>query len=176
MLTITRSGRLAEIWWSVCISKSHRRLCLIFLEGFLVVHIPFVRMVKFKFLAQLTVNHPSHPVVGVNFGELILMLYSHDTTIRIYIYIYIYGNKINNNDERTHFFRKNIPLTLHSKGLRKGYVWEVSWRRNRLQHIDPPVPLTIAALLFSFCWAAQPEVLRAKALCMELVLAALNWN
>ena len=40
-----------------------------------------------------------------------------------------------NNDEWTHFFRKNIPLTLYSKGLRKGYVWEGSWRLNKLQHI-----------------------------------------
>ena len=24
-----------------------------------------------------------------------------------------------------------------AKGLRKGYVWEVSWRLNKLQHIDP---------------------------------------
>ena len=24
-----------------------------------------------------------------------------------------------------------------AKGLRKGYVWEVSWRLNKLQHIEP---------------------------------------
>ena len=29
---------------------------------------------------------------------------------------------------------------------------------------------------FSFCWAAQPGVLRAKALCWELVLSASNCN
>ena len=40
----------------------------------------------------------------------------------------------------------------------------------------PPVPLTIAALLFSFFWAAQPEILRAQALCWELVLTASNCN
>ena len=34
-----------------------------------------------------------------------------------------------------------------AKGLRKGYVWEVSWRLNKLQHIDLPVPLSLAALL-----------------------------
>ena len=32
-----------------------------------------------------------------------------------------------NNDERTHFFRKNIPLTLYSKWLRKGYTWYPRW-------------------------------------------------
>ena len=40
----------------------------------------------------------------------------------------------------------------------------------------PAVPLTIAALLFSFCWAAQPGVLRAQALCWELILTASNCN
>ena len=30
LLTITRSGRLAEIWWSVCILKSQRSLCISF--------------------------------------------------------------------------------------------------------------------------------------------------
>ena len=30
-----------------------------------------------------------------------------------------------------------MSLTLYSKGLRKGCAWEVSWRLNRLQHIDP---------------------------------------
>ena len=30
LLTITRSGHLAEIWWSVCISRSHRILCVSF--------------------------------------------------------------------------------------------------------------------------------------------------
>ena len=31
----------------------------------------------------------------------------------------------------------------------------------RLQHIDPQIPPSLAALLFSFCWAAQPGTLRA---------------
>ena len=40
----------------------------------------------------------------------------------------------------------------------------------------PLVPLTIAALLFSFWWAAQPGFLRSQALCWELVLTTLNCN
>ena len=52
LLTITWFGRLAEIRWSVSISKSYRILCVSFSrDGFWVVHIPFVRMVEFKFLA-----------------------------------------------------------------------------------------------------------------------------
>ena len=30
MLIIIRSGRLAEIWWSICISKSQRSMCVSF--------------------------------------------------------------------------------------------------------------------------------------------------
>ena len=36
---------------------------VILLDRFWVVHIPFVRMVKFKFLAQFPVDHLAHPVV-----------------------------------------------------------------------------------------------------------------
>ena len=36
-----------------------------------------------------------------------------------------------------------------AKGLRKGYVWEVSWRLNKLQHIDPQIPPSLAVLLSS---------------------------
>ena len=34
-----------------------------------------------------------------------------------------------------------------SHTLFKRVVWEVSWRLNRLQHIDPQVPLSLTALL-----------------------------
>ena len=40
----------------------------------------------------------------------------------------------------------------------------------------PLVLLSLAALLFSFCWAAQPGVLRVQTLCWELVLTASNYN
>ena len=53
LLIIIRSGLLAEIRWSVCVSKSHRSLCV---DWCWVLHIPFVRMVKFKFLAHLPVD------------------------------------------------------------------------------------------------------------------------
>ena len=53
-MIITRPGRLAEIRRSVCISKSKRGLCLSFSRTrFWAVLIPFVRMVKFQYLAQL---------------------------------------------------------------------------------------------------------------------------
>ena len=37
---------------------------LIFQGGFWVVHIPFVRMVKFKLLAQFPVDHLANPVMS----------------------------------------------------------------------------------------------------------------
>ena len=68
---IIRSGLLAEIRWSVCISKSHGSLCAsFFLDNCWVLHIPFVGMIKFKILAHLPVDHLSHPVGS----SLILLL------------------------------------------------------------------------------------------------------
>ena len=54
-LTITRSGRLAEIKRFVCISKSQIILCIL-QDGFLVAPI-LVRIVKFKFLALFPADH-----------------------------------------------------------------------------------------------------------------------
>ena len=65
-----------------------------------------------------------------------------------------------NNDERTHFFRKYTSHTsfeMVAKGLRKGYVWEVSWRLNILT----PSFFVFSSTSFLFCWAAQSGVLRA---------------
>ena len=62
-------------------------------------------------------------------------------------------------NERTHFFIKNIPITLYSrKGCERvdvGYVWEVSWRRGQTAAYWPKVLLTITALLSHLGWAAQ---------------------
>ena len=68
LLIIIRSGLLAEIRWSVCMLKSHRSLCVIFSDRCLVVHMPFVCMVKFEFLAHL-------PVITLP-SQLCLVLYS----------------------------------------------------------------------------------------------------
>ena len=66
-----------------------------------------------------------------------------------------------NNDKRTQLFRK-IYLSLYSKGLRKGYVWEVSWRLNRDSNILTPSSSVFSSISFSFCWAAQPGTLRSQ--------------
>ena len=62
---IIRSGLLAEIRWSVCTSKSHRSLCVSFSRtGAKLCIIPFVGMVKFKFLVPFSVDHLANPIVS----------------------------------------------------------------------------------------------------------------
>ena len=73
LLTITRSGCLGRIWWSVWISKSQNLVHFILQDGFWVVHIPLVQMVKFQFLAHFSVDH--FPI------QLCLVLYSFCTNL-----------------------------------------------------------------------------------------------
>ena len=69
---ITRSGRLAEIGGiSLHLKIPEEFVCLVLHDRCWVVHIPFVRMVKFKLLAQFPVDHLAQPVVY----SLILFLY-----------------------------------------------------------------------------------------------------
>ena len=70
LLIVISSGHRAEIRWSACMSKSHSNLCLILHIRCWVVHIPFLRMVKFKLLAQLPVDYFPH------FTQSCLVLYS----------------------------------------------------------------------------------------------------
>ena len=72
LLIIIRSGLLGEIRWSVCMSKTHRSLCVSFSRtGAVFVHTPLVGMVKSKFLAHFPVDHLAHPVVS----SLVLFLW-----------------------------------------------------------------------------------------------------
>ena len=61
LLTITRSGHLAEIWWSVCISKSQRSLCVSFYRIDSGLYI-FVRWSNLNFLQNsLCITLPTQP-------------------------------------------------------------------------------------------------------------------
>ena len=75
-----------------------------------------------------------------------------------------------------HFFRKIYLSHFILERVDIGYVRGVSWKRNRLQHIDP-----------KFLWLQQHFFLvllecstgghrRPQALCLELVLTASNSN
>ena len=84
-------------------------------------------------------------------------------------------------NERTnsHFFiKKNTSHTLFSKGLRKGWCWlcvrgELETERDC--HILTPSSSDHGSTSSSFCWAAQPWVLRAQALCLEQVLTPVSY-
>ena len=83
LLTITWSGRQANVRWSVCIKRSQR----IFLDGFWVVHIPPVHMVEFQFFAQFSVDHLPHLVVyGLMFFLVVICYFrwSRDQSFRLY--------------------------------------------------------------------------------------------
>ena len=75
LLIITKSGRLAEIRWSICISKPtpEEFVSSILQESFWVMHIPFVLMVKFKLLAVIRVTglcFTLHFWINDNFGAI----------------------------------------------------------------------------------------------------------
>ena len=99
------------------------------------------------------------------------MLYS---LIQLYVYIYTRGNKINNNDERTHFRKIYI-----SHFIWKGYErvmcerWVGDWPKTATYWL--PVLLSFAALLSRSAGLLNrgPE---DPALCWELVRTASNCN
>ena len=67
--------------------------------------------------------------------------------------------------KKTQFFRKiylSHFIRNGTKGLRKGYVWEVNWRLNKDSNILTPSSSGYSSTSFSSCGAAQPEALRAQ--------------
>ena len=66
----------------------------------------------------------------------------------------------------TRFFRKiylSHFIRNGTKGLRKVYVWQVSWRLNKDCNIStPPSSSGYGSASFSSCGAAQPGALRAR--------------
>ena len=98
--------------------------------------------------------------------------------IHIQQYTYTCRNKINNNDERTHFFRK-IYLILYSKWLRKGYErvmferWVGDWTNC---NILTPSSFVFSSTSFSFCWAAQSGCWGPIAFCWVLVLSTASYR
>ena len=97
--------------------------------------------------------------------------------IQLYV-TYTCGNIINNNDERTHFFRKIYLSHFIRKGyerVAKGLCMRGELETEQTATYWPPVPLSLAALLShsAGCSIGGPE---GPALCWELVLTALNCN
>ena len=98
--------------------------------------------------------------------------------IRIQLYIYTCRNIINNNDERTHFFRKIYLSHFIRKGCErivKGLCVRGELETEQTATYWPQVPLSLAAplLILLGCSTGGPE---GPALCWELVLTASNCN
>ena len=80
--------------------------------------------------------------------------------IHIKLYTYTCGSKINNNDKRTHFFRKIYLSHFIRKGCER--VKCERWVGDRTNcNILTPNSSVFSNTSFSFCWAAQSGVLRA---------------
>ena len=87
-----------------------------------------------------------------------------------------------NNDERTHFFRKKLPLILYSKWLRKDCerVTKGLCVRGELETEEtatywPPVPLSLAALLSRSAGLLNRGSWGPIALCWVLVLSTASY-
>ena len=83
--------------------------------------------------------------------------------IHIQLYTYTCRNKINNKDERTHFFRKIYLSHFIRNGCERVMCerWVGDWTNC---NILTPSSFVFSSTSFSFCWAAQSGVLRAHSL------------
>ena len=99
------------------------------------------------------------------------MLHSHN---HIQPYPYTWGSKINNNDERTHFFRKIYLLHFIRNGCERVMCerWVGDWTNC---NILTPSSFVFSSTSFSFYWAAQPGALRANSPLLGLVLSTTSY-
>ena len=98
------------------------------------------------------------------------MLYSHNH------YTYTCRNKINNNDERTHF-RKIYLSHFIRKGCERVMCERCVGDRTDCNILTPSSSV-FSSNSFSFCWGAQPRVLRAQPSAVSwfsLPRTATNW-
>ena len=95
-----------------------------------------------------------------HFPTFEILLHSHKQ-----LYTYTCRNIVNTimTSEHTSLekYTSHTLFEMVAKGLRKVYEWQVSWRLNKLQHIDPSSS-GYSSTSFSSCGAAQPGALRAQ--------------
>ena len=73
----------------------HNFECLIFQDGFLVEHIPFVRWVKFKLLAEFPKNYHPHPVVlRLILSLLLFAIFVYYVIDRFHIFYYFFSSRV----------------------------------------------------------------------------------
>ena len=104
------------------------------------------------------------------------------TTIYNYTHIHAETKSTIMTNEHTSLkkYTSHTLFKMVAKGLRKGFVWEVSWRLNKDCNILTPSSFVFSSTSFSFCWAAQSGVLRAHspllgAGSLNSILSPTNW-
>ena len=80
-----------------------------------------------------------------------------------------------NNDERTPFSRKRYLSHYIRNGCERVMFERVSWRLNKLQNIDPKIPLPLAALLSRSAGLLSRRSWGPIALCWVLVLSKASY-
>ena len=105
------------------------------------------------------------------------MLHSH--IIHIQLNTYTCGNKINHNDERTHFFRKIYLSHFIRNGCERVMCerWVGDWTNCNILTSSSFVFISTS---FSFCWAAQSGVLKVHSPLLGAgsiysILSPTNW-
>ena len=109
------------------------------------------------YYSQFQTNTLILPVLG--YIVTLLLLHSHNH-IHIQLYTYTCGSKINNNDERTQFFRKIYLSHFIRNGcerVAKGLCVRGELETEQTATYWPPVPLSFAALLSRFTGLLNQE-------------------
>ena len=106
--------------------------------------------------------HTHHPLLltGLPSYKAWMELMYCIAVIHIQLYTYTFGNKINNNDERTHFFRKIYLLYFIRKGCERVMCERRVGDLTNCKLLTPS-SFVFSSTCFSFCWAAKSGVLRA---------------
>ena len=98
--------------------------------------------------------------------------------IHIQLYTYTCGNKINNNDERTHFFRKIYLSPFIRNGcerVAKGLCVRGELETEQTATYWPQIPLSLAALLSRSAGLLNRGFWEPIALCWVLVLSTASY-
>ena len=107
---------------------------------------------------------------------MLILLYSH--IIHMQLYTYTYGNKINNNDEQTHFFRKIYLSHFIRNGcerVAKGLCVRGVLETEQTATYWHPVPLSLAAPLSHSAGLLNQGSWGPLALCWVLVLSTASY-
>ena len=84
------------------------------------------------------------------------------TMIYIYNYAETKSTIMTNEHASLEKYTSHTLFKMVAKGLRKCYVWGVSWRLNSDSNILTPSFSVFSSTSFSLCWAAQPGTQRAQ--------------